>query len=191
MNEFERIEEQVKDFRKRYSEVRHEWIDLKAQLETKRKEQGAAIVDSRDAAKLGQEIVSLQTQIGGAEEAQEQIRKTLRDLETDKARAFRAIARDQAENKKADILHIEADIYSLLVQAAMRLPDLHSSRVDYVSQLAAAGSQDARDEGHKITVLHETLRREISNLLDCFPRSVLNVGDLPSPSTVRAAMKRT
>ena len=188
MIELEKIQEQIDSLRTRYAEVKQEVASLKTQLEAKRKEQGAAIVESKDASKAGKEIVTLQSQITGAEEAQEQIRETTRGLVAERAALLRGIALDHAENKKADIQDIEADIYSLLVQAAKRLPDLYNSRGEYVAQLTAAGSKDAKDEGRKIVVLHETLRREIPNLLDCFPRSVL-LEELPSPSTVRGEIR--
>lgn len=188
MTELEKTQEQIGVLRKRYSEVKQEIASFKTQLEAKRKEQGAAIVENQDASKAGKEIVALQSQITGAEEAQEQIRETLRGLEADKAALLRGIALDHAESKKADIHEIEADIYSLLVQAAKRLPDLYISRGEYVAQLVAAGSKDAKDESRKIVNLHETLRREIPNLLDCFPRTVL-LEELPSPSTVRGVIR--
>lgn len=190
MTELENIQKQIGENEKRLAEVMQELRTLKLQLVEKRKEQGAAIAARENAETPGKEIINIQSQINGVDTARLQLLDTLRGLQADKSALLRSMAMDQAENKKSEILQIEVDIYSLLVQAANRLPDLYSSRSDYVAQLVAAGSQDARNEGQKITFLHEKLKRELPNLLDCFPRSVLVDGTLPAPGTVRRTIRR-
>ncbi len=188
MSELEKIQEQIESKRLRFSEIKQEIAGFESQLEIQRKEQGAAIVGKNDHSGPSKEIQSLTASISGAKEAQEQIREALKGLEAQKTALVRAAALEQAESKKTDILEIEADIYSLLVQAAQRLPDLYNSRGDYVAQLAAAGSKEAAEEGRKIVNLHEILRREIPNLLDHLARTVL-LEELPSPNKVRDAIR--
>lgn len=190
MTELENIQKQIGETEKRLAEVMQELRTFKPQLEAKRKEQGAATVARGDAETPGKEIISIQSQINGGNAARLQLLDTLSDLQSDKSVVLRSMAMNQADIKKAEILQIQADIYGLLVQAANRLPDLHKNRVDYVAQLVAAGSQDARNEGHKITLLHEILRRELPNLLDRFPRSLFVDETLPAPGTVRRTIKR-
>ena len=189
MTELEKIQIKIGEGEKRLAEVMQKLRNLKKQIETTRKEQGVAIVKDKNAEKLGEEVVSLQAEFDGVNEARLQLLETLRDLQALKSNELRAIARDQAEKEKSEILLIEQDIYASLVQAANRLPDLRMKRADYVAQLQAAGSQNARDEGHKITMLFETLRREIPDLLDRFPRSVIADGTLPTSSSIRGMIK--
>lgn len=189
MNELQNIQNRIDAAEKRHAEIKAELNDLRSQLEEKRKAQGAAIVDERDAENLAKEIVLLQAQISGTDEARLQLLGNLRDLQADKSRELRAIAREQADKEKSEILLIEADIYASIVQAANRLPDLRRKRADYLAQLQATGSQDVRDEGHKIMLLFENLRRELPNLLDGFPRAIVADGTLPTPSSIRALVK--
>lgn len=189
MTELENIQNKIGQAESRLAEVMQELRKIKSQLEAKRKEQGVAIVDDKDAEKLGKEVVFLQAQINGTDQARLQLIETLRDLQVLKSNELHAIARDQAQKEKSEILLIEADIYASLVQAVNRLPDLRRKRADYVAQLQAAGSQDGREEGRKITLLFETLRREIPNLLDGFPRSLIADGTLPAPSSIRGMIK--
>jgi predicted nucleic acid-binding Zn-ribbon protein len=188
MSELENIQKQIETAEKRRAEVAKELTDLKSQLIEKRREQGAAIVSDKDAEKLGKEVVTLQTRIAGAEEANSQLLDTLRELQENKTAELRSIARTQAENEKAEVRLIEADIYSSLVYIAKRLPDLRRKRADYVTQLRGSGTKDTVDEGRRISIVYEALKREIPSLLEHFPRSLLAENDLPSPSSVRSLM---